>query len=113
MFKEGLARFCTTKYTDPTSSNMVRYIQTICLRLGSASVFQEDSLQLKLLMSLQQRQTSPRPYTYTYFCLNSGIMTPPLLILPLQDDVCMHLTNYSINKNSKNFVRDEDTGSKR
>lgn len=40
-------------------------------------------------------------------------MTPPLLILPLQDDVCMHLTNYSINKNSKNFVRDEDTGSKR
>lgn len=25
----------------------------------------------------------------------------------------MHLTNYSINKNSENFVRDEDTGSKR
>ncbi|XP_054454377.1 tubulin polyglutamylase ttll6 isoform X2 [Anoplopoma fimbria] len=51
MFKEGLARFCTTKYTEPTHSNV--------------------------------------------------------------DDVCMHLTNYSINKYSENFVRDEDTGSKR
>ncbi|XP_067344925.1 tubulin polyglutamylase ttll6 isoform X2 [Channa argus] len=30
-----------------------------------------------------------------------------------KDDVCMHLTNYSINKHSANFVRDEDTGSKR
>uniref|UniRef100_A0A8C1U666 Uncharacterized protein n=1 Tax=Cyprinus carpio TaxID=7962 RepID=A0A8C1U666_CYPCA len=28
-------------------------------------------------------------------------------------DVCMHLTNYAINKHSENFVRDEDTGSKR
>lgn len=26
MFKEGLARFCTTKYTDPTNSNVVRGI---------------------------------------------------------------------------------------
>ncbi|XP_049420353.1 tubulin polyglutamylase ttll6 isoform X1 [Epinephelus fuscoguttatus] len=51
MFKEGLARFCTTKYSEPTHGNV--------------------------------------------------------------DDVCMHLTNYSINKNSENFVRDEDTGSKR
>ncbi|KAK9530018.1 hypothetical protein VZT92_011556 [Zoarces viviparus] len=51
MFKEGLARFCTTKYNEPTHNNV--------------------------------------------------------------DDVCMHLTNYSINKNSDNFLRDEDTGSKR
>ncbi|TKS89469.1 Tubulin polyglutamylase ttll6 [Collichthys lucidus] len=51
MFKEGLARFCTTKYNEPTHNNV--------------------------------------------------------------EDVCMHLTNYSINKNSENFVRDEDTGSKR
>uniref|UniRef100_A0AAQ5XT82 Tubulin tyrosine ligase-like family, member 6 n=1 Tax=Amphiprion ocellaris TaxID=80972 RepID=A0AAQ5XT82_AMPOC len=51
MFREGLARFCTTKYNEPTHGNV--------------------------------------------------------------DDVCMHLTNYSINKNSENFVRDEDTGSKR
>ncbi|XP_055512841.1 probable beta-tubulin polyglutamylase isoform X1 [Leucoraja erinacea] len=29
------------------------------------------------------------------------------------EDVCMHLTNYSINKHSKNFVRDETKGSKR
>ncbi|KAI7792587.1 tubulin polyglutamylase ttll6 [Triplophysa rosa] len=29
------------------------------------------------------------------------------------EDVCMHLTNYAINKHSENFVRDEDTGSKR
>ncbi|XP_017166424.1 tubulin polyglutamylase ttll6 isoform X2 [Poecilia reticulata] len=51
MFKEGLARFCTRKYNEPTQSNV--------------------------------------------------------------EDVCMHLTNYSINKNSENFVRDEDYGSKR
>ncbi|XP_048470384.1 tubulin polyglutamylase ttll6-like [Rhincodon typus] len=29
------------------------------------------------------------------------------------EDICMHLTNYSINKHSKNFVRDENKGSKR
>nr|XP_014427688.2 tubulin polyglutamylase TTLL6 isoform X4 [Pelodiscus sinensis] len=29
------------------------------------------------------------------------------------NNVCMHLTNYSINKHSTNFVRDEDSGSKR
>uniref|UniRef100_A0A146VII8 Tubulin polyglutamylase ttll6 n=1 Tax=Fundulus heteroclitus TaxID=8078 RepID=A0A146VII8_FUNHE len=51
MFKEGLARFCTTKYNDPTQGNV--------------------------------------------------------------GDVCMHLTNYSINKNSENFDKDEDFGSKR
>uniref|UniRef100_A0A4W6DZ26 Tubulin tyrosine ligase-like family, member 6 n=2 Tax=Lates calcarifer TaxID=8187 RepID=A0A4W6DZ26_LATCA len=51
MFNEGLARFCTTQYNEPTHGNV--------------------------------------------------------------DDVCMHLTNYSINKHSENFVRDEDTGSKR
>uniref|UniRef100_A0A3Q2ZQ65 Tubulin tyrosine ligase-like family, member 6 n=1 Tax=Kryptolebias marmoratus TaxID=37003 RepID=A0A3Q2ZQ65_KRYMA len=42
MFKEGLARFCTAKYTEPTHGNV--------------------------------------------------------------NNVCMHLTNYSINKNSENFV---------
>ncbi|XP_024140559.1 tubulin polyglutamylase ttll6 isoform X3 [Oryzias melastigma] len=51
MFREGLARFCTSKYNEPTRSNV--------------------------------------------------------------EHVCMHLTNYSINKNSENFVRHEDTGSKR
>ncbi|CAN9508793.1 unnamed protein product [Ophioblennius macclurei] len=51
MFREGLARFCTTKYSEPTHGNV--------------------------------------------------------------EDECMHLTNYSINKHSQNFVRDEDTGSKR
>lgn len=30
-----------------------------------------------------------------------------------QDDICMHLTNYAINKHNENFVRDENTGSKR
>ncbi|XP_076853003.1 tubulin polyglutamylase ttll6-like isoform X2 [Brachyhypopomus gauderio] len=29
------------------------------------------------------------------------------------DDVCMHLTNYAINKHSENFVQDDITGSKR
>lgn len=30
-----------------------------------------------------------------------------------KDDVCMHLTNYAINKHSENFVHDDDRGSKR
>ncbi|XP_063781905.1 tubulin polyglutamylase TTLL13 [Pseudophryne corroboree] len=29
------------------------------------------------------------------------------------DDVCMHLTNYAINKQNENFIRDDLTGSKR
>lgn len=33
--------------------------------------------------------------------------------LSSQDDVCMHLTNYAINKHSENFVRDDTMGSKR
>ncbi|KAJ8365051.1 hypothetical protein SKAU_G00138820 [Synaphobranchus kaupii] len=51
LYDEGLARFCTTQYSEPTNGNM--------------------------------------------------------------EDVCMHLTNYAINKHSENFVRDDDTGSKR
>ncbi|KAL7869175.1 hypothetical protein AOLI_G00131630 [Acnodon oligacanthus] len=51
VYNEGLARFCTSQYSEPTSSNL--------------------------------------------------------------DEVCMHLTNYAINKHSENFVRDDDTGSKR
>lgn len=31
----------------------------------------------------------------------------------MQDEQCMHLTNYAINKTSKDFIRDDDVGSKR
>ncbi len=31
----------------------------------------------------------------------------------LQAKQCMHLTNYAINKHSKDFIRDDDSGSKR
>ncbi|XP_043536392.1 tubulin polyglutamylase ttll6-like isoform X2 [Chiloscyllium plagiosum] len=51
IYKEGLARFATSKYNEPSHSNL--------------------------------------------------------------DDICMHLTNYAINKHSKNFVRDGDGSSKR
>ncbi|XP_075198913.1 tubulin polyglutamylase TTLL13 [Anomaloglossus baeobatrachus] len=51
IYKEGLARFATMSYTEPSHSNL--------------------------------------------------------------DDVCMHLTNYAINKHSDNFIRDDMTGSKR
>ncbi|XP_044139163.1 tubulin polyglutamylase TTLL13-like [Bufo gargarizans] len=51
IYKEGLARFATMSYTEPSHSNL--------------------------------------------------------------DDVCMHLTNYAINKHSENFIRDDMTGSKR
>ncbi|XP_059570450.1 tubulin polyglutamylase TTLL13 isoform X2 [Alligator mississippiensis] len=51
VYKEGLARFATMRYIEPSSSNL--------------------------------------------------------------DDICMHLTNYAINKHNENFVRDDTTGSKR
>ncbi|XP_071476068.1 LOW QUALITY PROTEIN: tubulin polyglutamylase ttll6-like [Diadema antillarum] len=51
VYKDGLVRFATVKYTEPTNSNM--------------------------------------------------------------DEVCMHLTNYAINKHSSDFVRDDESGSKR
>uniref|UniRef100_A0A8C6ZGJ7 Uncharacterized protein n=1 Tax=Nothoprocta perdicaria TaxID=30464 RepID=A0A8C6ZGJ7_NOTPE len=51
VYKEGLARFATMRYIEPSSSNL--------------------------------------------------------------DDICMHLTNYSINKHNENFVRDDTVGSKR
>ena len=51
VFKDGLARFATAKYTDPSNNNV--------------------------------------------------------------DNVYMHLTNYAINKNSSDFVRDDEAGSKR
>ncbi|XP_077173959.1 tubulin polyglutamylase TTLL13 isoform X2 [Paroedura picta] len=51
VYEEGLARFATMRYIEPSSSNL--------------------------------------------------------------EDICMHLTNYAINKHNENFVRDENTGSKR
>uniref|UniRef100_A0A8D0E965 Tubulin tyrosine ligase like 13 n=1 Tax=Salvator merianae TaxID=96440 RepID=A0A8D0E965_SALMN len=51
LYEEGLARFATMRYIEPSSSNL--------------------------------------------------------------DDICMHLTNYAINKHNENFVRDDNTGSKR
>uniref|UniRef100_A0A8D2LNN7 Tubulin polyglutamylase TTLL13 n=1 Tax=Varanus komodoensis TaxID=61221 RepID=A0A8D2LNN7_VARKO len=51
VYEEGLARFATMRYIEPSSSNL--------------------------------------------------------------DDICMHLTNYAINKHHENFVRDDNTGSKR
>ena len=35
------------------------------------------------------------------------------MIICIQEAVCLHLTNYSINKNSQDFVRDDLSGSKR
>ena len=35
------------------------------------------------------------------------------LCVVLQDELYMHLTNYAINKSSKEFIRDEEYGSKR
>ena len=42
-------------------------------------------------------------------------MTVLCFVLFLQDELFMHLTNYSINKHNENFDRDEsiDSGSKR
>ncbi|XP_043349926.1 tubulin polyglutamylase TTLL13-like isoform X8 [Dermochelys coriacea] len=54
VYEEGLARFATMRYIEPSSSNLVK-----------------------------------------------------------KDDICMHLTNYAINKHNENFIRDDMMGSKR
>lgn len=61
--------------------------------------------------SVTKCSTAELHFVHLTFIMYNYIYTG--ILLSLQDDVCMHLTNYSINKNSKNFVRDEDTGSKR
>lgn len=35
------------------------------------------------------------------------------LVVSCQGDICMHLTNYAINKRNENFVQDDTMGSKR
>lgn len=52
------------------------------------------------------------PPTLTIFSTPSA-STHAHTHLYTQGDVYMHLTNYAINKHSKDFVRDDDTGSKR
>lgn len=42
--------------------------------------------------------------------MEAGEATGPL---SPQEEVCMHLTNYAINKHNENFVRDDTVGSKR
>lgn len=44
---------------------------------------------------------------------HSEIECEGLLLSLSQDDICMHLTNYAINKHNENFIRDDMMGSKR
>ncbi len=72
VYFDGLGRFATVMYHEPTGSNLV------------------SSSQKKTLLK----------YLTSYFFI-------------FQSEQCMHLTNYAINKSSKDFVRDDDIGSKR
>ena len=56
---------------------------------------------------------SPSPLLPFLFSVCLFVFLLPLLSIPLKDELCMHLTNYAINKHSKDFVIDEETGSKR
>lgn len=71
VYKDGLGRFATIKYHEPTHHNLVCR-QLLCV-------------------------TTPQ------FCV----------CVSLQNEVCLHLTNYSINKSSDDFIRDDICGSKR
>ncbi|KAM4661243.1 tubulin polyglutamylase TTLL13-like [Amazona ochrocephala] len=64
VYEEGLVRFATVRYIDPSSTNPVKK------------------------GSLQRAHTA-------------------------SDDICMHLTNYAINKHNENFVQHDTMGSKR
>lgn len=72
VYKDGLGRFATIKYQEPTHHNLV----------------------------------CKATHVYHYHPVLS-------VCVSLQNEVCLHLTNYSINKNSDDFVRDDVCGSKR
>ena len=86
VYKDGLARFATVKYRDPTNNNMVRHKRE--LYFTHIDIYSYDTLCLYLYIAL-------------------------IFISLLQTEQCMHLTNYAINKHSSDFVRDDDSGSKR
>lgn len=67
VYKDGLGRFATIPYREPTQHNLVGTLSTS----GSCDHYHE------------------------------------------QEESCQHLTNYSINKNSQDFIRDDISGSKR
>lgn len=48
-----------------------------------------------------------------FLFLLSGQSEQTSLVVPCQTDICMHLTNYAINKHNENFVTDDTVGSKR
>ena len=70
VYKDGLGRFATIPYREPTHHNLV----------------------------------SAHPPQWQW-CVSITTHT--------QDEACLHLTNYSINKSSDDFVRDDVSGSKR
>ena len=52
-------------------------------------------------------------YPCTHTPTHTHVHSPLHTHMYTQSDVYMHLTNYAINKHSKDFVRDDDAGSKR
>lgn len=95
MYKDGLARFATMKYHDPTAGNLVNIAHP--MQSGLVPIIKFCSLVYSHIIG----------YTYTVQIEASNSC------FSIQSKQCMHLTNYAINKHSKDFVRDDDSGSKR
>ena len=90
VYKDGLGRFATVPYREPTCGNIVS------------------------CTTLHPHHLPPSPHSHTHHLPPSPhTHTHHFPLSHAQSDVYMHLTNYAINKNSKDFVRDDDHGSKR
>lgn len=129
MYEEGLARFATMPYAEPHHSNLVRASGSPSARRGcpGASPRQGQGEARERLTPLPPGAARPGAVRSGAAggggcgvgALKAGKGWPGAVQgetqppLPPQDEVCMHLTNYAINKHNENFVQDDAVGSKR
>ena len=128
VYKDGLARFATVKYHNPTNGNMVSSanwlgiclgpIPTLSLSVSAVQKWQKARVMIDCVVIIENEFIFFLPPLPTILSNSSPLPPPPpppntCTHTYTQGDVYMHLTNYAINKHSKDFVRDDDSGSKR
>lgn len=106
LFKDGLARFATNKYIEPTHNNVVSNIYWGRAKTSMCGINMSLFNDLKNILPVISSWQIP-----LFSFLISG--THVDFHFFLQDNVFMHLTNYAINKHSEDFIRDDEAGSKR
>lgn len=108
LFKDGLARFATNKYIEPTHNNVVSNIYWGRAKTSMCGINMSLFNDLKNILPVISSWQIP-----LFSFLISGTHVDFHFFFFWQDNVFMHLTNYAINKHSEDFIRDDEAGSKR